>query len=106
MSNELHVLHKGGELLRTDAGSGRFKRKRSWAFVTESAAKQQAKHHKGSVIVRYVPAIDQTLVQQAIGQTLLQKAKSIAKRATGVDDWEAHSEGVREAFINRAKEEE
>lgn len=56
MSNELFVLHKDGELLRTDAGSGRFKRKRSWAFVTESAAKQQAKHHKNSEVVRYVPA--------------------------------------------------
>lgn len=56
MPNELFVLHVDGALLRTDAGSGRFKRKRSWAFATETAAKQQAKHHKNSEVIRYVPA--------------------------------------------------
>jgi len=96
MSNELYVLHKDGELLRTDAGSGRFKRKRSWAFVTAAAAKQQAKHQKNSEVVRYVPAVE---------HKLLQKAQFLAQRATGVEDWYAHSQGVRDAFIQRAKEE-
>ena len=52
----LHVLHKGGSLFRDPPADQKLKfrqRRKTFAYVTEAAAKEQAKRHDGTTIEPY-----------------------------------------------------
>ena len=53
--SELFTLHKDGKLYRPKLGRSHWARRKTYVFVTRTAAEQQADGLDGVEIVRYVP---------------------------------------------------